>query len=65
MTLALLLLNLRCWPAVNLIIRANRDLYTSAAIPANRLMALFLPGRAGAGIENLVQVAEFGSSRQL
>jgi hypothetical protein len=25
----------------------------------------FLPGRAGAGLENLVQVAEFGSSRQL
>ena len=31
----------------------------------SRLRALFLPGRAGAGIENLVQVAEFGSSRQL
>ena len=33
----------------------------------NRLRALFLPGRAGAGagLENLVQVAEFGSSRQL
>jgi hypothetical protein len=35
----------------------------------SRLRALFLPGRAGAGadagLENLVQVAEFGSSRQL
>jgi hypothetical protein len=33
----------------------------------SRLRALFLPGRAGAGagLENLVQVAESGSSRQL
>ena len=33
----------------------------------SRLRALFLPGRAGAGagLENLVQVAEFGSYRQL
>ena len=31
----------------------------------SRLRALFLPGPAGARIENLVQVAEFGSSRQL
>ena len=30
-----------------------------------RLRALSLAGRAGAGIENLVQVAEYGSSRQL
>jgi hypothetical protein len=33
----------------------------------NRLRALFLPGRAGAGagLKNLVQVADLGFSRQL
>jgi hypothetical protein len=33
--------------------------------PSGISLLLFLPGRAAAGIENLVQVAEFGSSRQL